>query len=114
MWIGFKKGKFGIYSTGLISRIVGFGLIFFLIKIHEYSITLFRLTFDVFILFIIFCIAAFLAKKENKKLKLRHFFWSIFVIVVGIGPMVIFVFFMAPEDVKDFFYWLGWIFFLHD
>jgi hypothetical protein len=114
MWIGFKNGKLSIWSTGIISRVIGFALIIFFGKIYEYSITLFRLTFDILILIIIFNIAIGIAKKKNEQMNFIHLFQSILVLVLSVVPMSGFFYFLMPEVIKSFYNWLGWIFFLHN
>mgnify|MGYP001143054671 CR=1 FL=1 len=80
---------------------------------HEYSITLFRLTFDALCLILVLNIAISIAKEKNEKLNFNHFLQSVLVLVLGIVPMSGFLYFIMPDAINSFYNWLGWIFFLH-
>ncbi len=118
MWIGFRNGKFSVWSSKPISIIFGYGISFILFfilgSIYDFSPIAFRLFFDLLFLLIILSITKALKNEENKPsfvirfIKATFLFFLILILVPFVG------WFIDKQMMISIYNWFGWIFFIID
>jgi len=114
MWIGFNNGKLNAWNAGIISRVIALTLLLLLSVIYNYSITVFRLTFDFLFIIIIYNSGLRHARRKKELFNFRHFIqaaiWLPFIVFILTIPW----FLILPQMIKGFYNWLGWVLFLHE